>query len=292
MLKSMTGFGREEGETTLGKVGVEIRSINHRYCDINLKLPRRFNPLEARIKEMIRAEVARGRVDVAVKLDAKGEGKIRFDVDLSLAEQYYRALRVLKERFQLQGEITLEHLAGAKDLITAKEEVEDVEAYWPEIVAVLKQSLRDMDQMKRNEGISLGKDLGQRLDRISQLLGDVRDKLPLTLKAYQERFKERLRTLLDGTEMDPVRFQQEIASWVERTDITEELVRAESHLTQFRGLLVSEEPVGRKMDFLLQEIHREVNTISSKVNDAEFSQKAVEMKSELEKIREQVQNIE
>ena len=292
MLKSMTGCGREEGETTLGKVCVEIRSINHRYCDINLKLPRRFNPLETRIKEMIRAEVARGRVDVAVKLDAKGEGKIRFDVDLSLAEQYYRALHVLKERFQLQGEITLEHLAGAKDLITAKEEVEDVEAYWPEIVAVLKQSIRDMDQMKRNEGISLGKDLGQRLDRISQLLGDVRDKLPLTLKAYQERFKERLRTLLDGTEMDPVRFQQEIASWVERTDITEELVRAESHLTQFRGLLVSEEPVGRKMDFLLQEIHREVNTISSKVNDAEFSQKAVEMKSELEKIREQVQNIE
>jgi uncharacterized protein (TIGR00255 family) len=292
MLKSMTGFGREEGETTLGKVGVEIRSINHRYCDINLKLPRRFNPLEARIKEMIRAEVARGRVDVAVKLDAKGEGKIQFDVDLSLAEQYYKALHVLKERFQLQGEITLEHLAGAKDLITAKEEVEDVEAYWPEIVAVLKQSLRDMDQMKRNEGISLGKDLGQRLDRISQLLGDVRDKLPLALKTYQERFKERLRTLLDGTEMDPVRFQQEIASWVERTDITEELVRAESHLTQFRGLLVSEEPVGRKMDFLLQEIHREVNTISSKVNDAEFSQKAVEIKSELEKIREQVQNIE
>jgi len=292
MLKSMTGFGREEGETTLGKVGVEIRSINHRYCDINLKLPRRFNPLEARIKEMIRAEVARGRVDVAVKLDAKGEGKIQLDVDLSLAEQYYRALQVLKERFHLQGEITLEHLAGAKDLITAKEEVEDVEAYWPEIVAILKQSIRDMDQMKRNEGISLGRDLGQRLDRISQLLEDVRVKFPLTLKAYQERFKERLRTLLDGTELDPVRFQQEIAFWVERTDITEELVRAESHLTQFRALLVSEEPVGRKMDFLLQEIHREVNTISSKVNDAEFSQKAIEIKSELEKIREQVQNIE
>jgi uncharacterized protein (TIGR00255 family) len=292
MLKSMTGFGREEGETTLGKVGVEIRSINHRYCDINLKLPRKFSPLEARIKEIIRAEVARGRVDVAVKLDAKGEGKIQLDVDLSLAEQYYRSLQVLKERFQLEGEITLEHLAGAKDLITAKEEVEDVEAYWPEIVAVLKQSIRDMDQMKRNEGISLGRDLEQRMERISKLLGEVRIKLPLTLKAYQERFKERLRTLLDGTELDPIRFQQEIASWVERTDITEELVRAESHLTQFRALLVAEEPVGRKMDFLLQEIHREVNTISSKVNDAEFSQKAVEMKSELEKIREQVQNIE
>ena len=168
----MTGFGREEGETTLGKVGVEIRSINHRYCDINLKLPRRFNPLEARIKEMIRAEVARGRIDVAVKLDATGEGKIQFDVDLSLAEQYYKALQVLKERFHLQGEITLEHLAGAKDLITAKEEVEDVEPYWQEIVAILKQSLRGhgSDETGRRESAS-GRISKQRVDRISQFWG-------------------------------------------------------------------------------------------------------------------------
>ena len=156
MLKSMTGFGRGEGETTLGKMGVAIRSINHRYSDINLKVPRRFNPLEGRIKEMIRSEVARGRIDVAVKLDTMGEGKIQFDVDLPF-RTVLGGLQVLKERFHLPGEITLEHLAGAKDLITAKEGVEDVEAYWPEIVAVLKQSLRDMDQMKRNEGISLGR---------------------------------------------------------------------------------------------------------------------------------------
>jgi len=292
MLKSMTGFGRGEGETTLGKMGVEIRSINHRYSDINLKLPKRFNPLEGRIKELIRSEVSRGRIDVSIKLDTMGEGKIQFDVDLSLAEQYYKALQLLKERFQLRGEITLEHLAGAKDLITAKEEVEDVESFWQELVPILKQSIKDMDQMKRAEGISLGKDLGQRLDRISQLLEETRMRFPLTLKAYQERFKEKLRILLEGAELDPSRFQQEVAFWAERTDITEELVRTESHLVQFRAMLESDDPVGRKMDFLLQEIHREVNTISSKVNDAEVSQKSVEIKSELEKIREQVQNIE
>ncbi len=291
-MKSMTGFGSGERETTLGKVGVEIRSVNHRYCDINLKLPRRLNPFEGRIKEMIRAEVARGRVDVFVKLDAKGEGKVQLDVDLALAEQYFRALQTLIEKFGLKGEISLDHLAGAKDLITAREAVEDVEPYWSEIVPVVKQAIQDMDRMKQNEGAVLGRDIGQRLNRISQLIEEVRISFPLTLKVYQDRLKERLRTLLDGTELDPGRLQQEIAYWVERTDITEEMVRLESHLAQFRALLGGAEPVGRKMDFLLQEIHREVNTVSSKANDAETSQKAVEMKSELEKIREQVQNIE
>jgi len=292
MLKSMTGFGRGEGETTLGKVVAEIRSINHRYCEINLKLPKRFTPLEARIKEMVRAEVARGRIDVAIKLNATGEGKIQLAVDLPLAEQYYKTLQVLKATFQLQGEITLEHLSSAKDLIYVREEVGDVEPYWEEIVPVLKQSIKDMDQMKRTEGVALERDLRQRMDRISRFLEETRVRFPLTLKGFQERFKEKLRTLLEGTELDPARFQQEVAFWAERADITEEMVRAESHIAQFQALLESGEPVGRKMDFLLQEIHREANTISSKVNDAEISQKVVEIKSEIEKIREQVQNIE
>ncbi len=138
----------------------------------------------------------------------------------------------------------------------------------------------------------MGEDLGQRMDRISQIFEEIRVRFASSQKAYQERFRERLRTLLEGTELDPSRFQQEVALWVERTDITEEMVRAESHLKQFRTLFESQDPVGRKMDFLLQEIHREANTISSKANDAEISQKVVEIKSELEKIREQVQNIE
>jgi uncharacterized protein (TIGR00255 family) len=292
MLKSMTGFGRGEGETPLGRMVVECRSINHRYCDINLKLPKRFNPLESRIKEMVRSEVSRGRIDLSVKLDTSGEGKVQYEVDFSLADQYYRALQLLKDKYKIQGEITLDLLAGARDLIQAREIMEDVEPFWQEIAPILKQSLKDMDHMKKTEGESLGKDLSRRMDRISQVFGEIRVKFSSSQKAFQERFRERLRTLLEGTELDPSRFEQEVALWVERADITEEMVRAESHLRQFRTLFESQDPVGRKMDFLLQEIHREANTTGSKVNDAEISQGIVEIKSELEKIREQVQNIE
>lgn len=292
MLKSMTGFGRGEGETTLGKVFVESRSVNHRYCDINVKLPRRLAPFETRIKELIRSHVSRGRIDISVKVDAMGEERAQLSVDFHLAEQYYRALQSLKEKLRLKDKITLGLLAGAKDLITAKEEPTDLEPYWQEIVPILKRSFQDMDEMKRSEGEALAKDLHQRLQRIAQQLEGIKGQYSSRLDAYQNRLAERLRSLLGGVEVDSFRFQQEIAILAERTDITEEIVRAESHLGQFLTLLEADEPVGRKMDFLLQEINREVNTVSSKANDAEISQRAIEIKGELEKIREQVQNLE
>lgn len=292
MLKSMTGFGRGEGQTSLGKVFVESRSVNHRYCDINIKLPKRLIPFENRIKELIRAQVSRGRVDVSVKLDAEGEEKVQLNVDFHLAEQYYRALQSLKKKLQLKDKITLGLLAGAKDLITAKEEAPDLDPYWQEIVPILKRSFQDMDEMKRLEGETLVKDLQQRLEKIAEHLDEIKEQSPLHLDAYRNRLYEKIRSLLGGIEMDASRFQQEVAFLAERTDITEEIVRAESHLAQFVTLLKAEEPVGRKLDFLLQEINREVNTVSAKANDAEISQRAVEIKSELEKIREQVQNIE
>ena len=288
----MTGFGRAEGETTLGKVVVESRSVNHRYCDINTKLPKRLSLFENRIKEIIRSQVSRGRIDVSLRLDTVGEEKIQLSVDLELAQQYYRVLQDLREKLQLKDEITLNLLAGAKDLITAKEESGDIEPYWQEILPILKQSFKNMDDMKRLEGESLTKDLQERLEHIDQQLQIIKQQFPSHLKATLGRLHERLRSLLEGMEIDPSRFQQEIAFLAERTDITEEIVRAESHLAQFSSLLERNEPVGRKMDFLLQEIHREVNTVSAKANDAEISQRTVEMKSELEKIREQVQNIE
>jgi len=292
MLKSMTGYGRAEGETTLGKVAVESRSVNHRYCDINIKLPKRLTLFENRIKEIIRSQVSRGRIDVSFRLDNLGEEKVQLSVDLDLAEQYYRALHDLKERLRLKDEITLNLLSEAKDVITAKEESGDIEPYWQEVVPVLKQSLKSMDDMKRLEGESLARDLQQRLAHVTEQLQMIKQQFPFRLKAFFARLQERVRSLLDGMESDPSRFQQEIALLAERTDITEEIVRGESHLAQFKTLLEGREPVGRKMDFLLQEIHREVNTVSAKANDAEISQRVVEIKSELEKIREQVQNVE
>jgi uncharacterized protein (TIGR00255 family) len=292
MLKSMTGFGRGEGQTSLGKVFVESRSVNHRYCDINIKLPKRLIPFENRIKELIRSQVSRGRVDVSVKLDAEGEEKVQLNVDFHLAEQYYRALQSLKKKLQLKDKITLGLLAGAKDLITAKEEAADLDPYWQEIVPILKRSFQDMDEMKRSEGETLAKDVKQRLEKIAEHLVGIKEQFPLRVDAYRNRLYEKIRSLLGGIEMDASRFQQEVAFLAERTDITEEIVRAESHLAQFLTLLKEEEPVGRKLDFLLQEINREVNTVSAKANDAEISQRVVEIKGELEKIREQVQNIE
>jgi uncharacterized protein (TIGR00255 family) len=292
MLKSMTGYGRAEGETHLGKVAVEIRSVNHRYCDISIKLPKRLAPFETRIKELIRSQVSRGRVDVSLKInDVEGE-KIKLNVDFPLAEQYYKVLLELKEKLRLKDEVTLGLLAGAKDLITAKEEVGDIEPYWQEMIPVLKQSFKEMDEMKRSEGEALTKDLQLHLEKIHQQLEEIKRFFPSFLEAYQNRLLERIRTFLAGVEVDTNRFQQEVAFLAERADITEEVVRTESHLAQFALLLRGEEPVGRKMDFLLQEIHREVNTISAKANHAEISQRVVEIKSELEKIREQVQNIE
>jgi uncharacterized protein (TIGR00255 family) len=292
MLKSMTGFGRGEGDTTLGRVVVESRSVNHRYSDINVKLPKRLNLFENRIKEIIRSQVSRGRIDIFLRLDNLGEEKVQLSVDLDLAEQYYRIFHDLKERLRLKDEITLNLLAGAKDLIIAKEELGDIEPYWQEVLPVLKQSLKNMDDMKRLEGESLTKDLQQRLEHITGQLQMIKQQFPLRLGVFLSRLQDRLRSLLEGMETDPSRFQQEVAFLAERTDITEEIVRAESHLVQFRSLLEGNEPVGRKMDFLLQEIHREVNTVSAKANDAEISQRVVEIKSELEKIREQVQNVE
>jgi uncharacterized protein (TIGR00255 family) len=292
MLKSMTGFGRGEGETTLGKVFVETRSVNHRYCDINVKLPKRLIPFENRIKEMIRAQVSRGRIDIFLKLDNLGEENVHLSVDLHLAEQYYQALQSLKESLRLRDKITLELVAGAKDVITAKEEIADLEPFWQEVLPVLKRSFQDLDNMKRSEGETLAKDLHQRLGRIAQQLEEIKHLFPSRLEAYRNRLHERVRSLLGGIDVEPSRFQQEVALLAERTDITEEIVRAESHLAQFLTLLKAEEPVGRKMDFLLQEMNREVNTVSAKANDAEISQRVVEIKAELEKIREQVQNIE
>lgn len=288
----MTGFGRAEGDTMLGRVFVESRSVNHRYCDINIKLPKRLSLFENRMKEMIRSKVSRGRIDVLLRLENSGEEKVQLSVDLDLAKQYYQALYELKEKLQLKDEITLNLLAGAKDLIMAKEEIGDIEPYWQEVLRILEQSFKNMDDMKRLEGESLANDLQQRLEHIAKQFQMIKQQFPFRLEATLTRLHDRLQSLLEGMEVDPSRFQQEIAFLAERTDITEEIVRAESHLVQFRTLLEGKEPVGRKMDFLLQEIHREVNTVSAKANDAEISQRVVEIKSELEKIREQVQNIE
>ena len=249
MLRSMTGFGRSEGETGLGRISLEVRSVNHRYLDVSLRLPKRLGLFESRIKEMVRSKISRGKIDLTLRLDSSGEGKVEFSVDSSLAEQYYQALKTLKEGLGLAGEITLDLLAGAKDIITAKEESEDVEPYWNQILPILHQVLQQIVEMKGVEGESLARDIEQRLKGISLLLAEIKGQFTKSFESYRSRFHDRLRSLLEGTSVDPSRFEQEMALLAERMDITEEIVRAESHLAQLNHVLRNEEAIGRKMYF-------------------------------------------
>jgi len=292
MLKSMTGFGKSEGQTSLGKLYVEIRSVNHRYCDINLRLPKSLMVFENRIKETIRSFVSRGRIDAVFKFENTTGEKVQLFVDLFLADEYYKAFQILKEKFNLKDDINLQMFLASKDLITVKEETIDMEPYWEEIIPIVKRSIEEMDIMKKKEGEFLAKDIEKRLEEIGRELSIIKNQFPFRIEAYQNRLRERIKKLLDDLELDKYRFEQEVAILAERMDITEEIVRTESHLSQFLNLLEGGESVGRKMDFLIQEIYREINTISSKINDAEISQRVVKIKTELEKIREQVQNIE
>lgn len=291
-MESMTGYGSAEGSTSLGVLSVEVRSVNHRFCDIVLKLPRKLNPLEGRIKELIRLSFSRGRFDISARLDFTDRNSYRLAPDLEMAGQYLEALRTIKKRLKLKGEISLDTIAQAKDTIIQVEDEQGVEDYWEEIKEIIERSLEALKEMRKHEGERLALDLRKRLQTVSDLLEKVKARTPVVLEDYRRRLDQRLKDVLKGIEVDTVRFNQEVALFAERSDISEETVRMASHLAQLDQMTDSDEPLGRKLEFLVQEIHREANTISSKANDHTISQTVVEIKGELEKIREQVQNIE
>ncbi len=276
----------------MGTLSVEVRSVNHRFCDITLKLPRKLNPLEGRIKELIRLNFSRGRFDMSVRLDSAEKNAYRLEPDLDMASQYVDALRTLKKKLKLKGEIDLDMIAQAKDTIVLVEDEGSLEAYWEEIREIIERSLASLKEMRRHEGDSLALDLRKRLHTMRNLLEQIKIRAPLVLEEYRRRLDQRLRDILEGVDVDPLRFNQEVALFAERSDISEETVRMASHVDQLEQMTDSEEPVGRKLEFLLQEIYREANTVSSKASDQTISQKVVEIKGELEKFREQIQNIE
>ncbi len=288
----MTGYGSAEGLSSLGPVSVEVRSVNHRFCDIALRLSRRLNPLEGRIKELIKSRVSRGRIDMSVRLDSSDRNQYRVEPDLEMARQYLDALRTLKAKLRLKGEISLEMIAQARDIIVPVEDQEDVTVHWEQVRQVIERSLDALKEMRRHEGEGLATDLRKRVQSVQSLLEKIEAHAPLVLEDYRRRLEQRLQNMVKGMDLDPLRLNQEIAFFAERSDISEETVRMTSHLAQLGQMMDSEEPVGRKLEFLLQEVHREANTVSSKANDQTISQMVVEIKGELEKIREQIQNVE
>ncbi|GBC63840.1 YicC family protein [Desulfonema ishimotonii] len=293
MIRSMTAFAR--AEKTEGELGVsaEIRAVNSRYLDVNLRLPHNYLALEEKVKNLISAKLARGRVEIKVKVTDPSEAACAFEVDETKAASYHQALIRLREQFGIAAPVALEDLARVQGVIRPAEIEIDTDAHWPVIESCINMALDELNAMREKEGAFLARDFETRLKGIEDAIVEIdaaSDGLP---EHYQERLKERITALTRGlVEIDPGRIAQEAAFLADRSDISEEIVRSRSHIQQFRTIMAKEDSVGRKLNFLLQEFNREFNTMGSKTGNSDISHIIVALKSELEKIREQVQNVE
>ena len=292
MIQSMTGYGRSEVSNDRCHLTVEARSVNHRYLDISLRYPRLYGPLETRMKRLIGTHFARGRIEIKlVEQRANASGRA-LALDQALARQYYEALQQLQTSLQLPGTIDLNLLLNLREILTVEEAAGDVEEDWELIAQGLDEALQSLKRMRLQEGAFLCRDLQERMQTISQHIDTIRQRVPQVVSEYRQRLEQRVQELFDQFTLDPDRLSQEAIVFAERSDVTEELTRLSAHLQAFDRLLLSPEAVGRKIEFLVPEMHREVNTIASKSNDADISQRVVDVKSELERIREQIQNVE
>jgi uncharacterized protein (TIGR00255 family) len=293
MIKSMTAFARSETGDALRSVIVEIRAYNSRHLDLALRLPSACAGLEDKIRGLVAASVTRGRVELRLQTEAKTEAAVAFAVNVPRAVAYYRALTELKELVNIDTPVTLEQLVGLGDVIKPAEVENELVSVWPLIETGLGRALSDLDAMRRREGAFIAADIDQRIDGVVLILERIEAAASGQLEKYRDRLKERIAALTDGiVAIDGDRIMQEAAILAERSDITEEIVRATSHLAQFRALMLAEEPAGRKLNFLIQELNREFNTIGSKTDKSAIAHMVVDIKAELEKIREQVQNVE
>lgn len=293
MIKSMTGFGKGEYSDEKYSVTVEIKSVNHRYADINVKIPRRYSFAEEKIKNQIKSSVSRGKLDVSVLIEALLDGDISVNLNTGIAEKYISNLKALKESYNLEGEITLELISSMPDVIRAVPDVEDEEEVMSVIGKAVEIAVENLDLMRIKEGKKLAEDLHMRGDLIASYVKKTETKVPETVSNYKEKLNDRISELVSNKiEVPEERILLEAAIFADKTNITEELVRLDSHIRQLHDILSSDGSNGKKLDFLVQEMNREANTIGSKVSDIEMTGNVIEIKSEVEKIREQVQNVE
>lgn len=294
MVRSMTGYGRAEAVLNGQKMIVEIKSLNHRFLEISLKIPASFSTLEMEIKKKIAEPLLRGKIDVTIRRDVQGvtENDHYLALNLPLAQNYYNLLTQLKQSLGLKDDIRMEMITAQKDIFLPVEQPQDVTVLWQGLAMVLDEALAGLVGMRQREGEILARDLSARLDLMALLLNGIEAKTPHVVLEYQRRLTDRVREMTSGLMIDEARLCQEVAIFAEKSDITEEIVRFRSHLGQFQEMLSSGDAIGRKVDFLIQEMNREVNTIGSKSSDAGISKQVIEIKSELVKLREQVQNLE
>lgn len=293
MIDSMTGFGRGQAEVGNMAATVELRSVNNRFCEISARLPRLLADYEPEVHARLKRAFSRGRISVQVQVETGANQRLPIDVDLDAVRAYASLLERVRAAAGIAEPIRLEHLLAYSDIFTTADDSSgQVEAVWSAVERALDIAIGELRKMRRQEGRALQTDLEQRIDAISRLLDRVIERAPARIDEARERLRERVEELMADDRVDSDRLEFEIAMLADRLDITEECVRLRSHLDLFRDALNNENPEGRKLNFISQEINREVNTIGSKSNDAEIAHLAVQMKDELEKIREQVQNVE
>jgi uncharacterized protein (TIGR00255 family) len=292
MIRSMTGYGKKDDTSKQAGVTVEIRSVNHRFLEVSVRAPRSLAQMEDQIRKAVQQHCLRGRVDVSVSVHNSGNGLKAVTIDHALAKQYHIALKQLQKALGMRGTLDISLLAGFRDIVSLTDQPVDAGQLSKTVLRVLGGAVKDLDGMRRREGEALAKDLAIHLDAIRTAKTAVAMKAPILAQGAFDRMKTRVQALLHGEVPDHARLLQELAVYADRSDLSEELVRLESHMLQFDQTLGSKESVGKTLEFILQEMGREVNTIGSKANDADIAALVVRMKAELEKLREQVQNVE
>lgn len=294
MIYSMTGFGRGEFSNNAFDITLEIKSVNNRYCDITIKMPKKLNVFEDKIRNYIKSELSRGRIDVYINLEEKSYDNYEVNANYEILDKYAAVYRGIVERYGIKDDISLSLLTRIQDGIDVSYAERDEQEYWEAIEPALTQATERILAMREKEGARLKSDIIQKTENIKGILNKIEALAPQILEAYKQKTKDRISELLKelNAEIDEMRLANELAIYADKTNINEEIVRIHSHLSQIKNILSGEEPAGRKLDFLLQELNREVNTIGSKSPDIDISNLVIELKSEIEQIREQIQNIE
>ncbi|MGG1678773.1 YicC/YloC family endoribonuclease [Neobacillus sp. NRS-1170] len=291
MVISMTGFGRGKADSGSFSVNVEVKTVNHRFCEMNIRMPRQLLKIEDKIKKRLNQQIRRGRVEVYVSLEGEGAVTRKLHVDWNLIEEYYQFIKEAHGKYGIEGTVTLQDLLNRKDLIHIEESEAGNEELENLVLAATEEAVILLKQMRTSEGEEIKKDLIAIISQLESIVFEIQKFAPLVVQSFKERLTKRMAEFVNG-QLDETRILTEVAVFADKADINEEITRLKSHIQQFLQALTEQEPIGRKLDFLVQEMNREANTIGSKANDSNIAKMVVEMKSLLEKLKEQVQNIE
>ena len=292
MIKSMTGFGRSESITQERKIVIEMKSVNQRYCDLNIKMPKKFNFFEAAIRNHLKKYIGRGKVDIFITYEDYTESNVCVKYNAELAKEYVRYLQQMSEDFALKSDLSAVSLSRFPEVLTLEEQSIDTDELWKELVVCLDEAATQFVESRTKEGETLKQDLIAKLDGMIDMVDYIESVSPSLIESYRKRLEDKVKELLDGTAIDESRIATEVTIYADKICVDEETVRLRSHIENTKAILLEGGNVGRKLDFIAQEMNREANTILSKADSLDVSNKAIDLKTEIEKVREQIQNIE